>query len=144
MTDNEIRSQVVRLSQECVEIAVGLKLIKRPKMFVKKMKVYVKRIERCWGGVVKTNPHMSFGLNSRNISGSGKGNFDEYKHIDKSKTIGGFKSANPLLPRMAVIAHEVAHAIDHWNKDTGWGAHKETWRFIYGQLRRKWVNPLIV
>lgn len=137
-----IKKLINELSIECVDIAIDLKLIKRPATFKRKLNVKVTKIRGCWGGLDhKQRPQISFGLLHTDVRGTNT--FVEYKHIHKHKVIGGFESENHLHARMAVVAHELAHAIDHWNEDSGWGAHKDTWRFIYGQIRRTWVNPLL-
>ena len=71
----------------------------------------------------------------------------EYKSFDEDKFIGGFYTNNMEHPLLAVIAHEVAHAIQFWlwlYNDTAYGkAHGKEFKKHYAKLRAVFVNPLL-
>jgi len=71
----------------------------------------------------------------------------EYKSFDKNKFIGGFYTDNMEIPVLAVIAHEVAHAIQRWieyyaHLDAS-KPHGKEFKDFYAQLRAVYVNPLL-
>ncbi len=81
----------------------------------------------------------------------GRWMFAEYQSFHKSKTIGGFYSDDYRLHLYATIAHEIAHAVQHycsWNEyhpfGTNYKSHGKVWRSIYSLLREKYINPYVV
>tara|TARA_Y100000034_G_scaffold136870_1_gene216551 strand:+ start:3594 stop:4250 length:657 start_codon:yes stop_codon:yes gene_type:complete len=66
----------------------------------------------------------------------------EYKSFHKSHIIGGFDHVDYTLPLKSVICHEIAHALDAYGK-TYTSPHGESWKGIYTQLRKKFINPHI-
>lgn len=131
------------LVNECLEIAMDQKLIKRPKTFEKKLAVTFHSRRGNWGGVCRYgNPIVTFGLARNGRFHPGVTHFVEYARIRKSKYIGEFYSKTPSLIYKAVIAHEMAHAIKHWNGLPG-KPHGFEWRAIYRAIREVWVNPFI-
>lgn len=71
----------------------------------------------------------------------------EYKSFDADKFIGGFYTNNMEHPLLAVIAHEVAHAIQFWlwwYNSTAYGKpHGKEFKKHYAKLRAVFVNPLL-
>ena len=71
----------------------------------------------------------------------------EYKSFDKNKFIGGFYTDNMELPLLAVVAHEVAHAIQRWieyyARLNASKPHGKEFKDYYAQLRAVYVNPLL-
>lgn len=87
----------------------------------------------------------------------------EYAHIKADPTIGEFRHSDWRMHLGALIAHEVAHAIDHYDQYTrkvitvpehamkkahstvpikpkARRGHAARWQYIYAKLRREFVN----
>lgn len=85
------------------------------------------------------------------VSGDGGGTFSEYKMFADDPTIGAFQSDDWRDAVKALVAHEVAHAIQYWifaHKPGGRHrridyktAHGQGFRMIYALLRGELVNP---
>jgi len=119
--------------QEVIDMAVGLKLVKRPVSFRKKVRVELCRGRSGHGGgrniVVQCGRHFNV---KRKI-------VREYARIDKDKEIGGFIPRSEADVLFWLATHEAAHAIDHWNYYQGVETtrdHGSEWRHIYRQIRR--------
>jgi len=73
--------------------------------------------------------------------------FYEYKSFDADKFIGGFYTNNMEHPLLAVVAHEVAHAIQFWlryyNSTPRPKPHGKEFKKHYAKLRAVFVNPLL-
>ena len=71
----------------------------------------------------------------------------EYSHIFDDPEIGAFISDQSDDHIRSIVAHELAHAVHHWDRKHGGGLkgkpHGEAWRSIYRALRVNWVNPKI-
>ena len=76
---------------------------------------------------------------------SGYFHFPEYKHIKEDEIIGSFKTKDWRLALKTLIAHELAHSVDHYKdpsvmyrrgykKSNFDGSHGKTW-----QKRYKWI-----
>lgn len=77
--------------------------------------------------------------------------FAEYQSFHKSKTIGGFYSDDYRMHLYATIAHEIAHAVQHYCKwhdyhifGNNYKSHGRVWRSIYSLLREKYINANVV
>lgn len=106
-------------------------MVKKPKTFVDKLDIRVKRIQRSWGGLTRDgSPRITISAEYELASGK----FNEYPRICKVKGIGEFHSANAIDHIHAVVAHEVAHAADYWNGDRS--SHGNQWRVLYRALRK--------
>ena len=112
-------------------------MVKSPKLFKKYFKAETKKISGCWGGL-SVEAHPGITISTKYMEAVG--NFNEYKHIADSDFIGSFYSDKNEDHLMAVVAHEVAHAVIHWNgqrtyfRDEG-KAHGAEWQKIYKALR---------
>jgi hypothetical protein len=82
--------------------------------------------------------------------GLGGGRHLEYSHIEKEPVIGAFTTLDWRNTVRAVVAHEVAHAIQHWLQWHGTGRHRRIdyrtphgigWQRLYALLRHEVVNP---
>ena len=73
--------------------------------------------------------------------------FIEYSHVHSKAEIGGFVHWDSDVHIGAITAHELSHAIDYWNRQCGNKCddkpHGSEWQYLYKQLRREFVNPLI-
>jgi hypothetical protein len=70
--------------------------------------------------------------------------YNEYKSFKSCPTIGAFYTDKRDLAVTATIIHEIAHSIHlHLRRVVGiYGKpHGCTWKIIYAQLRREFVNP---
>lgn len=84
-------------------------------------------------------------------NGLGGGTFREYSHIEKEPVIGAFTTLDWRNTVRAVVAHEVAHAIQHWLRWYGKGnrrsdydtPHGAGWQRLYALLRHEVVNPYL-
>ncbi len=62
------------------------------------------------------------------------GPFQEYRSFRHDPEIGDFISDDTQHHIQAVVAHEIAHAVNHWNGHTG---HGPEWKYSYRLLRRE-------
>ena len=81
----------------------------------------------------------------------------EYGHIFSDSIIGAFYSDDPWIHVQGILAHEVAHAVQHAcesangtthnDRDESFGedflAHGKVWQNIYRMLREQYVNQHI-
>lgn len=137
-----MKQHIRQLINECIESAVELKLIRRPKSFQRVLAIRFHNgcISRGGGNELKA-ARLAFAMNGEDFKSDAR-IFREYKRHNKSKFIGGFTTNNSLDCRKALIAHELAHAIQFWNGNPG-KAHGKEWRKIYHAIREHWVNPYI-
>jgi len=84
------------------------------------------------------------------LAKDGKWMFVEYSHINSSPVIGSFVSDDPKHHSDALLAHELAHAVQYFCKDnndhqfgTDYTAHKGVFKNIYAILRKEFVNPFL-
>lgn len=135
MTFNE---QVTLIAHQCADILIANKMVKRPATFKKKLTVKTTATDRCWGGLGRKRTGRRYTYHPR-ISISTRregrvGHYPEYARIAKDPEIGEFHSDDPAHLLTAIVAHEVAHAADHW---THWsGGHGSEWRRRYRVLRK--------
>ena len=105
----------------------------------------------------KDNPHVNYKEQvwkkaQRMAVEHGKYWFVEYSNIANKPEIGGYVAKDNQHILLGVVAHEVAHAVQHWNWRNGVqhkpGYHGKPhglyWQEIYAQLRRKFVNNYMV
>lgn len=78
--------------------------------------------------------------------------FAEYHHYWKDPEIGSFTHDDLHQHQRALIAHELSHAVQYWNKyrdkdpkycSTAYQAHGLVFRDIYRVLRKEFINPFI-
>lgn len=105
--------------------------VRRPAAFNKRFLVSIKNTRRCWGGVDrKGSPRIT--ISSRYAKATGL--YREYPSIAHMKGIGNFVSEDVTDHIRAMVAHEMAHAADLWNKDST-APHGASWRHLYRKLR---------
>lgn len=130
------------LTNQCIEIATDLGLIKYAKRFDSKLTVTFTNCRHIHaGGYHLKHANITYGLKSTWLEGN-INYFQEYKRHAKSLHIGSFVSESPTLIHKAVVCHEMAHAIQFWNGSPG-KPHGSRWRILYRALRDEWVNPYI-
>jgi hypothetical protein len=72
--------------------------------------------------------------------------FNEYPSYHANKEIGGFYAVDPYLKLKAIIAHEVAHAVQFYSymvTGTRCQPHGPVFKNYYCMLRQRFVNHLI-
>lgn len=72
--------------------------------------------------------------------------FTEYRSIGKHPAIGDIPDADPEVCMFALVAHEVAHYVQHRYLDCRGvyeRAHGRGWQTLYRRLRTALVNPLV-
>jgi hypothetical protein len=124
------------------------------------------RRTRSWGGARRVWMQEPVGYVSIQLRrydpavwGTSRLEYKEYAAINHHKTIGGFKANDPYLCTAAVIAHEIAHAVEHYCimkgadqpvnhplagnfvRGSEFKGHGRTWQAIYHILREKFINP---
>ena len=106
------------------------------------------RRRRSYGGLYKIDnvwqPGISIAMTNYTRSQDNIYRWYEYKSFDESPVIGGFYSDNLADRVRAVIAHEMAHAIQHWHQ---WSCklpktkpHGDEFKYYYQILREEFVN----
>jgi hypothetical protein len=132
----QFRVLVDSIAHECADELIRKKLVKRPAIFKRKLKVEVKNINRCWGGLRHDRRGKSkspvISISTKYIDKAGL--FKEYSRIAKDLEIGSFYSSLILHHIQAVVCHEIAHAADYWSGDRS--RHGSEWRYRYRTLRR--------
>ncbi len=129
--------------------------------FKDKLKVHTKNINGAWGGSQNGFPTVSIGRTDRcfdkeefnamllRINNHQKPNWEsavqmarenewmyvEYQSFYSHSEIGSFISDSRQDHVDALVAHELAHAIDHFNKDCS--RHQKPWKQKYAFLRRE-------
>jgi hypothetical protein len=129
--------------------------------FKDKLKVNTKNIKGAWGGSQKGVPAISIGRADRcfnkeefnamllRLKNHQKPNWEsaiemaredkwmyvEYQSFYSHPEIGSFISDSTQDHIDALVAHELAHAIDHFNKDCS--HHQKPWKQKYAFLRRE-------
>jgi len=135
----EFQSAVQKCTDKCTRFLIKNNMVKSPKLFKKYFKAETKNIRGCWGGLSKER-HPRITISTKYMEATGT--FTEYKHIAGSDFIGSFYSDNNDDHLMAIVAHEIAHAVIHWNglrtyfRDDG-KAHGAEWQKVYKELRIK-------
>lgn len=108
---------------------------------------YKRRSSR--GGIYKNGPGINIAMASAALIDKPKDNvyrFYEYKSYDTSKVIGGFYATDYLLKLHAVIAHEVAHAVQFFEYDklnTRCKPHGIIFKKYYSIFRESFINEHI-
>lgn len=73
--------------------------------------------------------------------------FYEYPSYDHNPIIGGFFTDNPKQKALAIICHEMSHAVQRWveyyNKTSKSKPHGILFKYFYKNLRQKYVNPYL-
>lgn len=125
------------------------------------------RRTRSWGGIRRASifdePSGYVSIQLRRYDERVRGpisTYRDYRQIANLKTIGDFEGPS-FLCTTATIAHEMAHAVDHYCRIKGrelefmpahagsfvagaeFKGHSKTWMYIYHVLREKYVNPYI-
>jgi hypothetical protein len=136
------KTYINALVNQCIEIAIEQKLIRRPKSFEKNLDVKFHNGIGCYGGCWKGQAYVSFGLSPEGWFNPKIKHNREYKRYAKSPYIGSFTTKKSSLVHKATVAHEIAHAIQFWNGNPG-KPHGYEWRIIYRKIREVWVNPYI-
>jgi hypothetical protein len=137
MTEIEFQIYVEEIAHQCVDILIAEKLVKRPKTFKRQLVIQTKAVRKGWGGLTR---RTSKGTRKPRITipkrfATASGLFPEYKSFENDQQIGSFHSDNPKHHICAIVAHEVAHAADHWSGD--FSSHGSEWRGRYRLLRKK-------
>jgi hypothetical protein len=123
---------------------------------------------RSWGGARRVWMQEPVGYVSIQLRrydpmrlGTSTATYKEYDRINHHKTIGAFVG-DAYLCTTAVLAHEVAHAVEHYcnmlarpinefnhplagnfHPGSEFKGHGKTWQYIYHILREKFVNPYV-
>ncbi|CAH6984506.1 hypothetical protein VCHA53O466_140083 [Vibrio chagasii] len=108
------------------------------------------------GGIRNGKPYLNFSCNEliRNLSKE-EVTFHEYKSIESKPIIGSF-TGSPEKYMAALVAHELAHCIQHMARVQAKGGnryygfteselrkgHGEAWQYIYRVLRKYAVNEM--
>ena len=77
---------------------------------------------------------------------SGKVAWTEYNRICNDPEIGdwfGDPKVHMGAPLALVLCHELAHAIDYFLKEPGYGNHGPTWQRIYRVLRKEYLSSTL-
>lgn len=99
------------------------------------------------GGMYKSGPGINMAMYwAISDSGGYIYKFNEYPSFDADKHIGGFYATDPYLKLRAILAHEVAHAVQfHSYKvmSSRCKPHGPVFKSYYTMLRDRFVNDLI-
>lgn len=128
----EFTSAVEKCAKRCITYIVKENMVHHPKSFKKHFNVSVKKTHSCWGGL---NPQSQPTITIRLAYMDRTGNFKEYDRIQDSDFIGSFYSEKNSDHVMAIVCHEIAHAVDHWNGI--YSNHGKNWQNIYRKLRTR-------
>lgn len=135
--DTTFHTHVEQVALRCAELLVERKLVKRPGLFKRMLEVKTKNTRGSWGGLTPkrrnkaVRPTITIAKSYKDAAGK----FHEYKQHQDDPEIGEFHSDDPRHHIAAVVAHEVAHAADHWSGD--FTSHGSEWRHRYRVLRRE-------
>lgn len=97
------------------------------------------------GGVYKDGPGINMAMYwavPKNLGTTFR--FHEYPSFDADKYIGGFYTKNPYDKLDAILAHEVAHAVQFFSytkTGTKCKPHGPVFKHYYKLLRQEFVNP---
>lgn len=97
------------------------------------------------GGIYKDGPGINIAMQQA-VPDNGNVSvyrFYEYPSFDSDHVIGGFYSTNPYHKLEAVIAHEVAHAVQFYSytkTGTRCKPHGTVFKQYYSMLRKQFVN----
>lgn len=131
-TKDEFHSIVKKCTDRCIRYLIKENMVNRPTTFKKRFEVKTKNIRKCWGGLGhKYQPQITIKTSYM----TKVGNFKEYARIADNDFIGSFYSEKNSDHIMAVVCHEMAHAVDHWNGVCS--SHGENWQKIYRALRTR-------
>jgi hypothetical protein len=118
------------------------------------------RRTRSWGGIKNGRGYISIQMRRYDPTriGSGNAEYVEYRQIASHPTIGNF-IGKPELCTIATVAHEVAHAVDHYTRSIEFNGrtqlesdstqigrchefkgHDRVWQYVYHVLRKEFVN----
>lgn len=96
------------------------------------------------GGIYKDGPGINIAMHWAVPSVEGETyRFREYASFDSDKVIGGFYSKRPYDKLEAILAHEVAHAVQFFSYkklDIRCKPHGPVFKKYYGMLREAFVN----
>jgi hypothetical protein len=97
------------------------------------------------GGIYKDGPGINMAMYWAMPNNHGYVyKFNEYPSFDKDKQIGGFYSTDPHHKLEAILAHEVAHAVQflaYKKLNTKCKPHGPMFKNYYAMLREEFVNP---
>lgn len=148
-------AQVTDFSNKLIEKMVKFiqKKYKAHRFEVRVHNDFSKRRTTCWGGVRNGNNFVSLALlQYAKAADAGKtANFIEYDHIARKAEIGSLKDVSWKHAVAALIAHEMAHAVQHGSVSFSArsahaavkhddSAHGLFWQTIYTELRNEFVN----
>lgn len=135
--DSTFHARVVDAAHQCADLLIDRKLVKRPKLFKRMLEVKTKAVRGCWGGLTpqRRNKPARPTITIAKRYATATGDFWEYPRHREDPEIGAFNSDNTDHHILAVVAHEIAHAADHWSGD--YSSHGSEWRHRYRTLRRE-------
>jgi hypothetical protein len=98
------------------------------------------------GGIYKAGPGINIAMIPAFPNNHGKHpyRFYEYPSYDADKDIGGFYAIDPYLKLKAIVAHEVAHAIQMYSytiTKSRCTPHGPVFKSFYKMLRQRFINP---
>ena len=105
---------------------------------------YKRRTSR--GGIYKNGPGINIAMSSAaliNHDSSKVYRFYEYPSYDSDKVIGGFYATDYLLKLQAIVAHEVAHAVqffEYKKLNIRCKPHGYVFKKYYSLFRTKFIN----
>ena len=126
----EFTSVVEKCVKRCIAYIVKENMVHHPETFKRTFSTKVKNTRSCWGGL---NPQSQPTITIKTGYMGRTGNFNEYDRIQDSDFIGSFYSEKTSDHIMAIVCHEIAHAVDHWNGIHS--SHGKNWQNIYRKLR---------
>jgi len=141
----------------------------------KRVVSFSKNRKRSWGGIWFGPGKLQYGVSlavnrylvtctlEQFATGNGRRSFYEYAHIANHEVIGSCVNVHWQVALRALIAHEVAHALEHSGKVSETivsenfkhrapvvsgqrgrvkriKGHGKLWQFIYAELRKEFVN----
>jgi hypothetical protein len=128
----EFQNKVQKCVDKCIRFLIKENKVRNPKLFKKRFEVKTKKIRSCWGGLGhKGQPQITVRTGYMEKTG----NFKEYDRIADNDFIGSFYSEKNADHIMAIVCHEIAHAVDHWNGV--YSSHGKPWQKIYKTLRTR-------
>lgn len=128
----ELHEYASSIAEICADLLINHGMVRRPETFRRKLTVKVRKMRSggC-GGVRGGIPTIT--IADRYINEIGL--FWEYPSHREDPEIGEFYSEDPTDHIKAIVAHEIAHAADHWSGNNT--NHGSEWKWRYRMLRRE-------